>query len=216
MIKAFIFDLDGVIVDTVGYHYNSWVKLADSLGYKLDSKIKEKLKGISRMASLDLVLSQGNIEASEEQKIKYAEHKNAWYIESLKDVNDNVVLPGVKEFLQSTQDNHIKMAIGSASKNAKSILAKTSIYDAFNTIKDGNDVKYSKPNPEVFLKAAKSLRVKPEEAVVFEDSAKGITAAIDGGFNCVGIGKSDVLQDAHIVMSDLTHISADMIVRLLS
>jgi beta-phosphoglucomutase len=216
MIKAFIFDLDGVIVDTVGYHYNSWVKLADSLGYKLDSKIKEKLKGISRMASLDLVLSQGNIEASEEQKIKYAEQKNTWYIESLEDVNDNVVLPGVKEFLLSTRENHIKMAIGSASKNAKSILAKTSIYDAFNTIKDGNDVKYSKPNPEVFLKAAKSLRVKPEEAVVFEDSAKGITAAIDGGFKCVGIGKSDVLQDAHIVMSDLTHISADMIVRLLS
>ncbi|MDA8692987.1 beta-phosphoglucomutase [Saprospiraceae bacterium] len=216
MIKAFIFDLDGVIVDTVGYHYDSWVKLADSLDFKLDSKIKESLKGISRMVSLDLVLAQGNITATKVQKIKYAKQKNDWFIESLKAVNDNIILPGVKEFLQSTHDNNIKMAVASASKNAKSILAKTSIFDIFDSIKDGNDVKLSKPNPEVFFKAAKSIGVKPSEAIIFEDSVEGTTAAIDGGFKCVGIGKSEILQDAHIVVSDLTDLSADMIIRLLS
>lgn len=216
MIKAFIFDLDGVIVDTVQYHYESWVKLASSLGYELNPVIQEKLKGISRMASLELVLAQGGVTATSDQKIEYAKQKNDWYLESLASVNDNVVLEGVKEFLISTQNQKIKMAIGSASKNAKTILAKTSIYKSFNTIKDGNDVKNSKPDPEVFLKAAKSLKVKPSEAVVFEDSEKGIIAAKNGGFQCVGIGSSDILSDADIIMEDLTHISADMIVRLLS
>ncbi len=214
--KAFIFDLDGVIVDTVQYHYESWVKLASSLGFQLNPIIQEKLKGISRMASLDLVLAQGGITATPEQKVEYAKQKNDWYLESLSSVNDNVVLPGVKEFLISTKEAKLKMAIGSASKNAKTILAKTSIYKSFDTIKDGNDVKNSKPDPEVFLKAAKSLKVKPSEAVVFEDSEKGIIAAKAGGFMCVGIGSSDVLTDADIVMEDLTHISAEMIVRLLS
>ena len=216
MIKAFIFDLDGVIVDSVGYHFDSWVKLASGLGFKLDSKIKEELKGMNRMASLDLVLAQENITATELQKTEYARQKNDWYIESLKDLNDDIVLPGVKEFLKSTKDKNIKMAIGSASKNARIILTKTTIYDMFDSIKDDNDVEKSKPNPEVFLLAAKSIGVKPSEAIVFEDSVQGITAAINGGFKCVGIGQSEILQDAHIVMSDLKHVSADTIISLLS
>jgi beta-phosphoglucomutase len=215
MIKAFIFDLDGVIVDTVMYHYNSWVKLADKLGFQLNDSITEKLKGISRMASLELVLEQGGIKATEAQKIEYAKLKNDWYLESLAGIDDGVILDGVKEFLIDSKKHGIKTAIGSASKNAKNILAKTTIYNSFQDIKDGNDVIKTKPDPEVFLKAAAALNVLPEEAVVFEDSAKGITAAIDGGFKCVGIGSAENLPDAHIVMQDLSNISAETVIKLL-
>mgnify|MGYP000087988461 CR=1 FL=1 len=216
MIKAFIFDLDGVVVDTVGYHFDSWIKLAHSLGFKINDDIKEKLKGINRMTSLDIVLAHGSITASQAEKIEYAKQKNDWYLDSIASMNDDIILDGVKEFLISTQKEKLKIAVGSASGNARKVLSKTSIYSKFDTIKDSNDAKHSKPHPEVFLKAAEALSVDPSEAIIFEDSAKGVEAAKAGGFKCVGIGSADILTDADIVMDDLTHITADIIVKLLS
>lgn len=214
MIKGFIFDLDGVLVDTVDYHYASWEKLAKQLGFKLQPTIKEKLKGISRMDSLELVLKQGKIKASAKQKIAYAAQKNEWYLEFLENLNDKVILKGVKTFIEKSQKAKIKLTVGSASKNATSILQKTSLKDSFIEIVDGNHVKYPKPHPEVFLKAAKAMKLKPQECIVFEDSNKGLQAAVTGKFRRLGIGEAINLDNAEVVMSDLSYIKPRQIINL--
>jgi len=216
MIKAIIFDLDGVIMDTVDYHYQSWQSLSTSLGYNLPTDIKHQLKGLNREASLDIVLAYGNILASDSERNEYLHLKNKYYLESLPAEEDSYILPGIKGFLDSAQKQGLKMAIASASKNARRIIQKTSITDYFQCIVDGNDVTRSKPDPEVFLTAAKMINVSPSETIVIEDSPQGIDAAITGGFLTVGIGNANHLTEANIVLADLTHISADMFVRLLS
>jgi len=214
MIKGLIFDLDGVLVDTVDYHYASWVKLAKSLGFDLNISIKEKLKGISRMDSLKLVLQQGDIKSTEKQRIIYAKQKNNWYLESLKNIDDGVVLPGVKQFLQSVAKAGIKMTVGSASKNAKRILAKTSINKGFLRIVDGTDVKNAKPDPEVFQIAAKAMGLSPRECIVFEDSYKGLEAANRGQFRSLGIGHINNLYNAEFIIPNLKNVEASEILEI--
>ena len=194
--KGAIFDLDGVIVDTASFHYLAWKRLADELGFYFSPTDNERLKGVSRMKSLDILLEVGNISATDEEKIKMAEKKNKWYVESLKMLTQNDLLNGAKQYLESLRKKSVKIALGSASKNAPMILEKLHITELFDAVVDGNSVSNAKPDPEVFLKAAELLQLSPEECVVFEDSQAGIDAAKTAGMGTVAIDKSGVLKGA--------------------
>ncbi len=196
VMKGAIFDLDGVIVDTASFHYLAWKRLADELGFYFSPADNERLKGVSRMKSLDILLEVGNISATDEEKIKMAEKKNKWYVESLKTLTQNNLLNGAKQYLESLRKKDVKIALGSASKNAPMILEKLHITELFDAVVDGNSVSNAKPDPEVFLKAAELLQLSPEECVVFEDSQAGIDAAKTAGMGTVAIDKSGVLKGA--------------------
>lgn len=202
MIKACIFDLDGVIVDTAKYHYVAWKKLAKEFNYDLTEEKNELLKGVGRMESLDLILDWANVQKSEEERNQMAALKNEWYKALLVDMNPNEILDGALSFLNHLQDAKIPFALGSASKNAMTILEKIGLVDYFDAIIDGTKTTKSKPDPQVFQLGAAALNVTPQECVVFEDSSKGIEAALNGGFYAVGIGKPSNLAEAHLVIPD--------------
>jgi beta-phosphoglucomutase len=193
---AFIFDLDGVIVDTAKYHFIAWQKLAGKLDIHFTEKENEQLKGVSRVKSLEKILNWGNKTITDELFQQLMDEKNQDYLSLISKMDDAEILPGVKPFLESLQKNDHPIALGSASKNAKTILKAVNLLDAFDTIVDGNHVEKGKPDPEVFLKACKQLNVNPKNAVVFEDSIAGIQAANSGGMLSVGIGQKDVLYEA--------------------
>lgn len=199
-IKGCIFDLDGVIVNTAKYHYLAWKRLADELGFDFTEKDNERLKGVSRMRSLEILLSVGRINASEEEKIKMAAKKNKWYVEYISKLDKSEILPGVENFINMIKNEGIKVAIGSASKNTMLILNRLGIKDLFDVIIDGNKVSKAKPDPEVFLLGAKGLNLAPEECIVFEDSEAGIEAAIRGNMHSIGIGNPDILKKAEKVI----------------
>lgn len=194
--KACIFDLDGVVVDTAKYHYLAWKELADGLGFFFSEKDNERLKGVSRMASLDILLEVGGITMSDEEKMKLAERKNKRYLEYIMKMTPEEVLPGVCEFLKALRKAGILISLGSASKNAKTILRQTGIENLFDAIADGTNVTKAKPDPEVFLKGAELLNVKPEDCLVFEDAVAGIEAAHSAGMKCVGVGDARILSQA--------------------
>ena len=202
-IKACIFDLDGVIVDTAVYHYKAWKRLANELGFDLTEEDNEKLKGVSRMRSLDLILQWGGVTKTDAEKEELANRKNTWYVEMISHMTPDEVLPGAEKFLQACLDAGIKTALGSASKNSMTILEKTGITHFFNVVIDGNKVSKPKPDPEVFLKGAEGLGVPPANCVVFEDAIAGVEAAIAGGMKAVGIGSPQVLSQANLVVSGL-------------
>ena len=201
-IKACIFDLDGVIVDTAKYHYLAWKELAFELGFDFSNEQNEALKGVGRMTALDILLKIGNISISEEEKLKIASEKNSRYLNLIKSMTPSDILPGVIEFLENLKDNNIKIALGSASQNAMYILEKLDIVKYFDAIIDGTKTKKAKPNPEVFTKGAFQLNEDPKNCIVFEDAQAGVQAAINGGMRCVGIGEADILDKANFVMSD--------------
>lgn len=209
-IEACIFDLDGVIVDTAKYHYWAWKKLASELHFEFTEEQNEKLKGISRMDSLDILLKYGNINIDHEGKLRLAEKKNDWYIEFISNMKSNDILPGAKEFLEIITDKKIKTALGSVSKNAMTIVNKLGLSEYFNVIIDGNKVSHAKPNPEVFLLGAKALGVLPKNCVVFEDAEAGIQAAINAGMYSIGIGNSEILSRANFVIDSLKEMKIDM------
>ena len=200
MTDSCIFDLDGVLVDTATYHFRSWKKLAAKLDFTIEDTLEEKLKGVSRMDSVNIVLEAGGIEADAEEKAEYARMKNQWYLDSIQDMGPEEILPGVLDFLEDLRSKDIKMAVGSASKNAKTIISKIGIGHFFEIIVDGLMVSRTKPDPEVFLLAAKHLGSKPSNCIVFEDSFKGIEAANEGGFYSVGVGLKENLPNAQIVI----------------
>lgn len=202
-VKACLFDLDGVIVDTAKYHYIAWKEMANELGFDFTLEDNERLKGVSRMTSLDILLSIGNIEKSEEEKRLLATKKNENYLTYILKMGPEEILPGTKAFLALLQHEGIKIALGSASKNAMTILERLELTQYFEAIVDGTKVSKAKPDPEVFLKGAEALKVLPEECVVFEDAEAGVEAAIAGGMKCVGIGKPDVLGKANLVVDGL-------------
>lgn len=206
MIKAFIFDLDGVLVDTAKHHFKAWKALANEIGIDFSEKENEQLKGISRKESLELILEWANVEISEERKLELMELKNDWYLENVKNMNASELLEGVHQFLLESKNLGLKIALGSASKNALPILEKTNILQFFDTIVDGNHTNKSKPHPQVFLMGAEQLSVKPEEAVVFEDSLAGVQAAKSGNFTAVGIGDKEILSKADMVYPGLSAI----------
>ena len=209
--KAFIFDLDGVIVDTARYHYQAWQKIANQLGVEFTPEHNEQLKGVSRVRSLDIILGLGKIEASQEDKNKWLFQKNEDYLSYLTDMDQSELLPGVVPVLQFLKEKNQKIALGSASKNARPILEKTGIIGYFDAIVDGNDVTNAKPDPEVFLRAALLLDAKPENAIVFEDSVAGIQAANIAHMTSIGIGDAAILHEAHFIFPDFTHIDEQFI-----
>jgi beta-phosphoglucomutase len=206
MIKGFLFDLDGVIVDTAKYHYLAWKRLADKLAIPFTEADNERLKGVSRMESLDIILSLGRLELSEAVRKDLAAKKNAWYVEFITKVTPDEILPGALEFIQQAKTQDIKIALGSASKNATTILERLDIAGYFDAVITGNEVSKAKPDPEVFLKGADALGLAPEECMVFEDAAAGVEAAINGGMKCIGIGSEDNLGKADKVVAGLAQI----------
>ena len=202
-IKGYIFDLDGVIVDTAKYHYNSWRRLANKLGFDITEEQNENLKGVSRKESLEYILSIGETSIPEKEKIKLTELKNSWYVESISDMDDSELLPGALDLLKDIKAKKLGIALGSASKNSVRILKSTGIYDYFDAIIDGTKTTESKPHPQVFLMGAEALKLKPEECVVFEDSINGVKAANTGGFISIGVGNEDILNHADFVLPDL-------------
>ena len=202
--KAFIFDLDGVIVDTAKYHFLAWQKLAQELGIEFTPEHNEELKGVSRVRSLDIILDLGNIEASQEDKNKWLTQKNEDYLSYLVDMDESEILPGVLPVLEFIKEKNQLIALGSASKNARPILEKTGILPFFDAIVDGNDVSNAKPDPEVFLRAAQLLNVSNENAVVFEDSVAGIQAANTANMISGGIGDAAILHEAKYNFKDFT------------
>ncbi|HHT42459.1 MAG TPA: beta-phosphoglucomutase [Firmicutes bacterium] len=195
-----IFDLDGVIVDTAKYHFLAWKRLADELGIHFTERDNERLKGVSRMRSLEIILEIGGKQKTAAEKQELANRKNTWYVEYIMQMDASEILPGVLPFLQELKDNNIKIALGSASKNAPTILNRLGIAAFFDAIVDGNLVTKAKPDPEVFTLGAELLGIAPEAAVVFEDAQAGIEAALRAGMKAIGVGSPGILQNAHHVI----------------
>ena len=202
-IKACIFDLDGVIVDTAVYHYKAWKRLANELSFDFTEEANEKLKGISRKESLDLILGWGGVDKTEAERAELATSKNEWYVEMISQMTPAEILPGTLEFLQALKTAGYKIALGSASKNAGFILEKVGLTSYFDAIVDGNLVTASKPDPQVFLKGAELLGIEPAACVVFEDAIAGIEAAKAGGMKVIGIGEPETLKGADLVIPGL-------------
>ena len=198
MIKGFLFDLDGVIVDTAVFHFQAWRRLAQKLGGDFTEEQNEQLKGVSRVDSLKKIIEWTGATVSDEEFQTLMVEKNEWYLELVQGLGPQDALPGALGFLQTAYDQGIKIALGSASKNAPMILEKLGITPLFTAIIDGNNVVNGKPHPEVFLKGAQALGLEPSECVVFEDSIAGVQAAKTGGMSSVGIGDAETLQaDVH-------------------
>ncbi|MEA5401474.1 beta-phosphoglucomutase [Arcicella sp. DC2W] len=200
-IKACLFDLDGVIVDTAVYHFQAWRRLANELGFDFTEHQNEQLKGISRMESLELILNWGNVSLTEAEKVEWATRKNDWYLDLVKLMTPNEVLPGVAKFLTDLREAGIKIALGSASKNSKLILERINMLDYFDAIIDGNNITKGKPDPQVFLMGAEATNALPSECVVFEDAVAGVQAAKAGGMKAIGVGSADVLTEADFVIA---------------
>ncbi|MGI4805781.1 MAG: beta-phosphoglucomutase [Janthinobacterium lividum] len=202
-VKACIFDLDGVIVDTAVYHFKSWKRLADEMGINFTEHDNERLKGVSRMRSLEIILEIGNVTKTPAEQEVLAARKNEWYTEMITKMKQEEVLPGAREFLELVRKARIKTALGSASKNSGIILEKTGLTQYFDAIIDGNHVSKAKPDPEVFLKGAEAVQVQPADCVVFEDAIAGVEAGLAGGMKVVGIGSPAILTKANLVVSGL-------------
>ncbi len=207
--KACIFDLDGVIVDTARYHFMAWKRLADELNVHFTEKDNERLKGVGRMDSLDIILEIGNLTLVDSLKEKYASLKNKWYIDFISRMTPAEILPGSIEFINELRNAKIKVAIGSASKNTPLILDRVKMKNLFDAIADGNNVRKAKPDPEVFITVAKMLETEPEECVVFEDALAGVQAALNAGMKCVGVGSEKILTEAHFVVSGLIEMNLE-------
>lgn len=214
-IKACIFDLDGVIVDTAGYHFKAWRRLANELGTDFTKEDNEKLKGVSRRGSLDLILKWGNLTIPEEEKTALTDRKNSWYVEQINKMTAEEILPGVKRFLANLRERGIKIGLGSASRNAPRIIQRVGLEEYFDSMIDGGMVSKGKPNPETFLKAAAELGVLPGNTIVFEDAEKGVTAALDGGMLAVGVGKEEILGHAHYVVPGFENLEYDVLLEIL-
>lgn len=216
MIKGYIFDLDGVIVDTAKYHYEAWNRLANKIGFSITEEQNENLKGVSRMESLQYILTLGEHSIADNELAKLAELKNTWYVELISNLQQSEILPGAKELLLELKASDCKVALGSASKNSVRILTGLDIIHLFDEIIDGNKTTRSKPHPQVFLMGAEALGLQPKECVVFEDSINGVEAANTGGFMSVGVGDAETLKNADIVVPDLAGLTMTQIEELVS
>lgn len=206
--SAAIFDLDGVIVDTAKYHYLAWKRLANAYGFDFTEQDNERLKGVSRMRSLEILLEIGGIQADEATKQAMADQKNRWYVEYIQRMDASEILPGATEYLLWLRQRGVKTALGSASKNAPLILERIGLSRLFDVVVDGSKVSQAKPHPEVFLCAARELEVPPEECVVFEDAAAGIEAARRADMGSVGIGDPLILHEADVIVRGLDQLLA--------
>ncbi|MEY2649996.1 MAG: beta-phosphoglucomutase [Bacteroidota bacterium] len=211
MIRGFLFDLDGVLVDTAQYHFLAWQRMASELGIHFGEAENEQLKGVSRAESLNRILAWGGKALSDAEKQHWMTLKNEWYLELVRGMPANDYLPGAHEFLVASRAAGIKVALGSASKNAPLILERLGWMPLFDALVDGNVVTASKPDPEVFLEGARRLGLQPEECVVFEDSEAGVEAARRGGMKVVGIGQG---LDADLLVTGLDRLTPDQVAQL--
>ncbi|MEC0240708.1 beta-phosphoglucomutase [Paenibacillus dokdonensis] len=201
--KGSIFDLDGVIVDTAKYHFLAWRELAKELGFEFTEEHNERLKGVSRMESLRILLEIGGVQATEAEQQCMAQEKNDRYVKYISQLDESELLPGVRTYLTGLRMRGIGIALGSASKNAEFILERLQIASLFDAVIDGNKVSKAKPDPEVFLKGCEALRLDPSHCVVFEDAAAGVQAGKAAGCGVVGIGRPEILSEADLVVSGL-------------
>ncbi|MBC6999024.1 beta-phosphoglucomutase [Cytophaga sp. FL35] len=215
-IKAFIFDLDGVIVDTAKYHYLAWKKLANELGFEFTLEQNELFKGVSRKRCLEILLDIGNVTATQDQFDTWMVEKNEDYLAYIDKMDSSEILPDVPRVLNYLKGKDIPMALGSASKNARAILEKVGLISYFDYLVDGTNVTKAKPDPEVFLIGANKLGVPPNACVVFEDALAGIQAANNAGMTSIGIGDESILSEARYNYIDFTQISNDFLDRLIT
>ncbi len=206
-LSACLFDLDGVIVDTFGYHFQAWQRMSRQLGFELTREMHDDLAGLSRMACLEKILERGNIYISEAEKLYWADIKNRWYLELIADMRPEETLPGVREFLETLRQDNIRAALISSSQNATTVLRSIRIEAYFDKVLDGNLIKKAKPHPERYLLAAEMLRLTPADCLVFEDTLSGIYAAKAGGFKVVGVGAHPALAAADLVLSSFEHLN---------
>ena len=200
MIEACIFDLDGVIVDSARYHFLAWQRLANELGIKFTLEDNERLKGVSRMRSLEIILELGNLSMDNASQEKLAEKKNKWFVEYVNTMKPEEIFPGVKDLIQEMRARGLKVALASSSKNAKTVVRLIEIENDFDAVVDGTMITHTKPDPEIFLLAAKMLHAQPSNCVVFEDAEAGVEAALNAGMKCVGIGSPKQLGTANLVI----------------
>lgn len=212
--RACIFDLDGVVVDTAKYHYMAWKRLTDDLGILFTEKDNERLKGVSRMASLEIILEIGERKLADFQKEELAALKNKWYVEYISRMTPEEILPGTLEFMDELKSKKIKIALGSASRNTPMILDRVGMNNVFDAVADGNSVHKAKPDPGVFLKAAEMIGVEPGRCIVFEDAIAGVEAALNAGMICIGIGNKKILRDAHMVIKGLFEMNLNKLIVL--
>jgi beta-phosphoglucomutase len=201
LIKACIFDLDGVIVDTAHYHFLAWQRLAEELGVNLTQKDNEKLKGVSRMQSLQIILDMGKVTLSKDRKESMADRKNEWFVEYVEAMKPNEIFPGVKQLIGAMRKKGIKVALASSSKNAPRVIELLGIDKLFDVVVDGGMIVDTKPDPEIFLLSAQKLNIKPANCLVFEDAEAGVEAAIRAGMKCIGVGSADHVGKANMVVS---------------
>ncbi|MEX0359590.1 MAG: beta-phosphoglucomutase, partial [Allomuricauda sp.] len=196
--KGFIFDLDGVITDTAELHYKAWKNLADEMGWDFDYEVNDKLRGISRMDSIKVILDHNRTTLDENTRAELATKKNDIYVASLDQMTSEDYLPGAKELLTHLRTEGFNVALGSASKNAIKVLQQLNANMYFDVIGDGNSVSKSKPEPDIFLYGSEKMKLQPDECIVFEDAESGIDAAKAGGFYSVGIGPKDRVGHADL------------------
>ncbi|WP_047420218.1 beta-phosphoglucomutase [Cellulophaga sp. Hel_I_12] len=213
---GFIFDLDGVVVDTAKYHYLAWKKLANQLGFEFTIDQNELFKGVSRKRCLEILLDIGGVIATQKQFDTWMIEKNEDYLRYIEAMDSSEILPDVPKVLNYLKSNKIPIALGSASKNARPILEKVNLLSYFDVIVDGNHVTKAKPNPEVFLMAAEQLGINPENCIVFEDAVAGIQAANAAKMISIGIGDAKILSEAKYNFLDFTHIELSFLETLIS
>ena len=203
--------MDGVVVDTARYHYLAWNKIAGELGFHFSENDNERLKGVSRMESLDILLEVGEISMNLTQKTELADRKNNLYVSYIKQMTPDEILPGVIRFLDELHNNGILIGLGSASKNAKFILDKIGLAQKFDAVIDGNKVSRAKPDPEVFLKGAVELGISPQNCLVFEDAQAGIDAARNARMSIIGVGKRENLKNGDHIIPGFENMNSDQL-----
>ena len=214
--KGFIFDLDGVIVDTAKYHFLAWKKLAESVGISFSEDQNEQLKGVSRVRSLEKILTWGKAKISDDQFMELMARKNDDYLSYISNMDENEILPDVPRVLNFLKAREQAVSLGSASKNARAILKEVGLHNAFEVIVDGTNVSKAKPNPEVFLKAAEQMKIESNLCIVFEDAVAGIQAANAAGMLSIGIGRAEILHEANYVFNDFTEISDAFLTQIIN
>jgi beta-phosphoglucomutase len=211
LIKACIFDLDGVIVDTAHYHFLAWQRLAKELGVDLTEKENERLKGVSRMQSLQIILDMGKITLAKDRKESLADRKNEWFVEYIEAMKPDEIFPGVVPLITAIKKKGIKVALASSSRNAPRVIELLGIGKLFDAVVDGSMIVDTKPDPEIFMLTAQKLNIKPADCLVFEDAEAGVEAAIRAGMKCVGVGSASVLGKANMVVAKTADFKIEML-----
>lgn len=213
--KAVLFDLDGVVVYTDAYHYRGWKRLADEEGLKFEESLNDQLRGVSRMASLQIILDFNNVDFPEDRKRAMADRKNEYYKEMLQEIDESALVAGALDFIREIRRRGIRTGLGSSSRNAVTVLNALEIADLFEVIVTGVDITRSKPDPEIFLLGAQRLGLEPRDCVVFEDAVSGVEAAKAGGMISVGFGPTEGLAEAEpdLLVPDYASLDVDAFVR---